>query len=84
MFQEKVKNIISEGGYSCKQVLNCDEMPFIGAKMLSKICFSIKQKQAKGHNAWKDRFTLMPIINVTGHAVLRLLLVYPSGNSRGL
>ena len=34
--------------------------------MLSKICISIKQKQAKEHNAWKDRFTLMPIINVTG------------------
>ena len=52
--------------------------------MLSKICISIKQKQAKGHNAWKDRFILMPIINVTGDAVLRLPLVYLSGNSRGL
>ncbi|XP_062887428.1 general transcription factor II-I-like isoform X3 [Mobula hypostoma] len=83
-FPEELKEIITEGGYSYKQVFTCDETAICWKKLPSKTFISIEEKQAKGHRASKDRFTLMPIINATGDAVLRPLLVYHSENPRAL
>ena len=83
-FLEELKKIITVGGYSYKQVFNCDETAIYWKKLPSKTFLSIEEKQTKGHKVSKDRFTLMPIINATGDAFLRPLLVYHSENPRAL
>ncbi|KFD62076.1 hypothetical protein M514_25795 [Trichuris suis] len=77
-FQEELKNIIVECGYSYKQVFNCDETAIYWKKLSSKTFISREEKLAKGHKASKGRFTLMPVINATGDTTLRPLLVHHS------
>ncbi|KFD69417.1 hypothetical protein M514_18289 [Trichuris suis] len=83
-FQEELKNIIVECGYSYKQVFDCDETTIYWKKLPSKTFISREEKLAKGHKASKDRFTLIPVINATGDAALRPLLVYHSEHPRAL
>lgn len=83
-FPKELKKIITEGGYSYKQVFTCKETTIYWKKLPNKTFISIEEKQTKGHKPSKDRFTLMPIINATGDAVLRPLLVYHSENPRAL
>lgn len=83
-FPEELQKIITVGGYTYKQVFNCDETAIYWKKLPSKTFISVEEKQAKGHKPSKDKFTLMPIINATGDAVLRPLLVYHSENPRAL
>ena len=83
-FPKELKKIITEGGYSYKQVFNCDETAIYWKKLPSKTFISIEEQKVKGHKASKERFTLMPIINATGDAFLRPLLVYHSENPKAL
>lgn len=60
-----------------KQVFNCDKTKIYWKKLLSKTFILIEENQAK-----KNKFTLMLIINISGDAFLKSLLMYHSENLR--
>lgn len=83
-YVEALKEKITAGGYSAKQVLNMDETGLFWKKMSNKTFISRDEKSAPGFKAAKDRITVLLAGNAEGDLKLKPLVVYHSENPRAL
>nr|XP_022911601.1 tigger transposable element-derived protein 1-like [Onthophagus taurus] len=74
-FKSVLKNIITQGGYSTKQVFNVDETGLYWKRLLKRTYISQQEKHAPGFKANKDRITLLLGANAAGDHRLKPLLI---------
>ncbi|XP_039394084.1 tigger transposable element-derived protein 1-like [Mauremys reevesii] len=84
MFLAQLNTIVSEGGYSPKQVFNVNEMGLYWKKMPTRTYISCDEKTAPGFKASKGRLTLLLGGNAEGNYKLKLLFAYHSENPRAV
>ena len=82
-YPDELRVIIEEGGYKPQQVFNMDETGLQWKKM-PEHTYITKEKSGPGFKAFKDRFTLLLGVNLTGDCKLKPVLVYHAENPRAL
>ncbi|KAF7235282.1 Tigger transposable element-derived protein 1 [Varanus komodoensis] len=83
-YPKMLKKIIEEGGYVPEQIFNVDETGLFWKKMPERTYIAKEEKNAPGHEAAKDRLTLLLGGNASGDFKLKPLLVYRCPNPTAL
>ncbi|XP_064077646.1 tigger transposable element-derived protein 1-like [Macrobrachium nipponense] len=81
-FPSGLAEIIKDGGYTADQVFNVDETGLFWKRMPNRTYLSKEEKSAPGHEAGKERLTLLLGANTSGDLKLKPLLVYSAENPR--
>ena len=83
LYPDELSAIIEEGRCKPQQVFNMDEMG-LQWKKLPERTYIMREKCAPGFKTYKDRFTLLLWVNLTGDYKLKPVLVYCAENPRVL